>query len=136
MKSEPFSRWNRMGAITAAGGALVALATLMITGCTTAPPPQEGVTDVAMRGIAFDPKEVTIKVGEGVRWTNFDLVLHTATSGNPGDADAGSVFDTGDLSSGQSSSVVTFDTAGEYVYFCRHHPTTPAMVGAKVIVVP
>jgi len=125
-----------MGTVIVTGGALVALAALTIGSCTTAPPPQEGVTDVSMRGIAFVPKEVTIKAGEGVRWTNFDLVLHTATSGNPGDADAGSVFDTGDVRPGQSSAVVTFDTPGEYIYFCRHHPTTPAMVGAKVIVEP
>jgi plastocyanin len=96
------------------------------------PPPQTGVTDVTIQGMAFAPKEVTIKKGESVRWTNQDFTLHTATSGNPGDADAGSIFDTGDLSHGESSDPIPFDNTGEFIYFCRHHPLT--MVGAKVIV--
>ena len=95
------------------------------------PPPQEGITDVTIRNSAFSPNEVTISVGESVRWTNRDFVLHTATSGNPGDADAGSEFDTGDLSRGESSTI-QFDQVGEFVYFCRYHPTM--MNGAKVIV--
>ncbi len=88
---------------------------------------------MAMKNLAFSPSQVTIKVGESVRWTNDDSVLHTATSGNPGDADAGSVFDTGVIAHGQSVKI-QFNNAGDFVYFCRHHPTI--MFGATVTVTP
>jgi plastocyanin len=84
-----------------------------------------------MRGVAFDPADITIGVGETVTWTNMDFLPHTATSGDPGDADAGSIFDSGTLTLGRSFSH-TFDEAGEFVYFCEFHPTM--MRDAKVIV--
>jgi plastocyanin len=110
-----------------------ALAGLAGAGCpgTTPPPPEEGITDVDMRNMAFSPSQVTIQVGERVRWTNYDFAPHTATSGNPGDTDAGSVFDTGNMTRGQSVTI-QFDTAGQFVYFCEYHPTT--MFGATVTV--
>ena len=86
-----------------------------------------------MRSIAFDPTEITIGVGESVTWTNMDFVPHTATSGNPGDADLGSVFGSANLF--QSGTFAhTFDEPGEFVYFCEVHPVM--MRDAKVIVVP
>ncbi len=103
----------------------------------TPPPPEEGVTDVAIQNLAFAPKEVTIKVGERVRWTNLEtlLVLHTTTSGDPADGNAGDVWDSGDLPPGESF-IFQFEEAGEFEYFCIHHQTTAAMRNAKVIVEP
>lgn len=124
----------RTGAIVktlALGGALALVGGLLL-GCPEAPEPQPGVTDVAMRNIAFDPAEVTIKKGESVRWTNLDLVPHTSTSGNPEDADAGTVWDSPQLGRAQSFTR-RFDEAGAFVYFCRVHPTM--MRDAKVTVV-
>jgi plastocyanin len=93
------------------------------------------ITDVRMVGIAFVPKEVTIQLGQSVRWTNDDAVLHTATSGAPGDADAGAYFDSPLLRDGDTYTF-TFKELGTYVYFCRTHPSTPAMVDAIIIVEP
>ncbi len=116
---------------------LIAIACgLLSTGCTapTPPPPQVGVTDVDMRNIAFSPNEVTIQQGETVRWTNLETFIpHTVTSGNPGDADAGALFDSGNMASGDSFSH-QFDQAGTFIYFCEIHPGI--MVNAKVIVLP
>ena len=87
-----------------------------------------------MRNIAFDPPEITITAGESVTWRNVDIVPHTATSGNPGEQDAGSIFrvpGSGLLGGGQSASH-TFDEPGEFVYFCQVHPIM--MRDAKVIV--
>ena len=84
-----------------------------------------------MRSIAFDPPEITINVGETVTWTNMDIVPHTATSGNPGDADLGSVFQSARLGINDSFTH-TFDEAGEFIYFCEVHPVM--MRDAKVIV--
>lgn len=102
----------------------------MLGGCSPADAP--GANEVFMRAIAFDPAEITITTGESVTWTNKDLVIpHTATSGNPGDADLGSVFRSALLGTNQSFSH-SFDTAGEFVYFCEVHPGI--MRDAKVIV--
>lgn len=102
---------------------------LLPAGCAANVAP--GANEVVMHGIAFDPQEITINVGESVKWTNMDLVPHTATSGNPGDADFGSVFRSAQLAHGESFTH-TFDQPGEYVYFCEVHPTI--MRDAKVIV--
>jgi len=97
------------------------------------PEPQDGVTDVSISGLAFEPRSVTIRAGESVRWTNLESVpiSHSSTSGEPGDPDG--VWDSGTLSPGESFSE-TFDEPGEFIYYCRFHPNVPAMVGAKVIV--
>lgn len=123
---------RRIRSVFLLGLSLCMLAALSGQTCQpSTPPPQEGVTDVTIQNSIFSPNEVTISAGESVRWTNRDFALHTATSGNPGDPDAGSVFETGNLSRGQSSTI-QFDQVGEFIYFCRLHPTT--MFGAKVIV--
>jgi len=126
-------RWTKTARVLFGTGACLVTATIF--GCP-AMAPQPGENEVLMRSIAFDPVEITISVGESVTWRNMDIVPHTATSGAPGDADAGSVFrapDTGLLAGGQSASV-TFDEAGEFVYFCEVHPGT--MRDARVIVQP
>ncbi|MBZ0272406.1 hypothetical protein K8I61_10240 [bacterium] len=67
-----------------------------------------------------DPAVIDVLVGESVRWTNTGDVAHTVTSGDPGDGDAGSEFD-GEMSPGESFTH-TFDTVGEFSYFCGFHP--------------
>lgn len=113
------------------GLSLVAMAINVSCAPSSSPPPQSGVTDVAIRNMAFSPASITIEVNESVRWTNQDFVPHSATSGDPGDADAGEAFETGDLGLGDSATI-TFNEPGEYVYFCRWHPTE--MRGARISV--
>ena len=111
------------------------LGMVMLGGCpsgNSSDPP--GPNQVFMRAIAFDPAEITITVGESVTWTNQDFIIpHTATSGNPGDADLGSVFKSALLTT-NGTFTHTFDTVGEFVYFCEVHPVM--MRDAKVIVIP
>ena len=103
---------------------------LMVVGCPGGEDP--GLNEVFMRSIAFDPAEITIVVGESVTWTNKDFIIpHTATSGNPGDADLGSVFRSVQLSQGETFTH-TFNEAGEFIYFCEVHPVM--MRDARVIV--
>ena len=90
-----------------------------------------GTNEVFMQAIAFEPMEITIQAGESVTWTNQDIVPHTATSGNPGDADLGSIFRSALLSQG-GTFTHTFNDAGEFVYYCEVHPVM--MRDAKVIV--
>ena len=115
---------------------VVALTVLRACTPVTAPPPEEGVTDVAIQNFAFVPKEVTIKVGERVRWTNLESgpARHTSTSGLPGEADG--LWNSDFLSPGQSFTSEPFEEAGEFVYFCEIHRTMASMINAKVIVEP
>ena len=71
---------------------------------------------------SFSPNPVEVKVGETVTWINDDSGRHTVTSKD-------GVFDSGMMGKGQSFSY-TFDTAGEYPYYCEPHPN---MVGTVVV---
>jgi plastocyanin len=68
----------------------------------------------------FIPAEVTVKVGDTVTWSNDDSAAHTVTSGTPTDGPDGT-FDSSLFMAGTTFSY-TFDTAGEYNYFCMVHP--------------
>jgi plastocyanin len=84
---------------------------------------------------AYSPNPIEVTVGQTVVWTNDDPVFHTVTSGSVGAPDAGEVFDSGlagptALTSEGKTFEHTFDTAGEYPYFCILHPN---MVGTVMV---
>jgi plastocyanin len=93
----------------------------------------KGASTNPMNG--FDPKEINVKVGDTVKWTNNDIALHTVTSGKDrSDPNKGKDFNSGltfpdALYSGRTFQH-TFTTAGTFPYFCQVYP---GMVG-KVIV--
>lgn len=63
---------------------------------------------------SFNPRNVTVKRGAMITWTNNEFVTHTVTStGN---------FDSGKLVSGKSYSRM-FNDAGTYDYHCSLHPS-------------
>jgi plastocyanin len=79
----------------------------------------------------YIPREIAVSIDTTVVWTNMDTVGHTVTSGNPGGSNTGSLFDSNfPLMENGETFEYTFDTVGEYPYFCQVHPW---MVG-KVIV--
>ena len=75
---------------------------------------------VMIQNFAFQPKDVTVKVGTKITWMNMDTAPHTATASD------GS-FNTGNLTTGQSASV-TFTKMGDYAYICAVHPRMTGMV--------
>jgi plastocyanin len=84
------------------------------SGTTTTTAGGAGGGQVVMKGFAFDPASVTVKVGDTVTWTNEDSATHTV------DADNGE-FSSGDLAQGKTFSF-KFDKAGTYPYHCKVHP--------------
>jgi plastocyanin len=58
--------------------------------------------------------------------------VHSSTSGNPGDVDAGSLWDA-PLSAGRSQAVVQFLDPGTYPFFCIYHGAFNYMVGTIVV---
>lgn len=72
---------------------------------------------------AFSPAKLTIKAGDTVKWTNRGDAAHTAD-------DKGGKWKTGTIKRGNSGKV-TFDTAGNYNYFCKFHPAMKGKISVK-----
>jgi plastocyanin len=72
----------------------------------------------------FVPKDVTVKAGTPVTWTNQDSAAHTATATGPGGG-----FDTGTLEQGDSKTVKV--KSGTYHYICGIHPFMKATLVVK-----
>lgn len=83
-----------------------------------------GEVRVTIDNFTFTPAEVTVAPGTTVTWVNNDDIPHTVVEEKR--AFRSRVLDTEDKFS------FTFDTAGDYAYFCSLHPH---MTG-KVIVKP
>ena len=75
------------------------------------------------------PSMITVNPGDEVVWSNDDSVVHTVTSGTISDADG--LFDRNLFMAGETFSH-TFDTLGNYDYFCKVHPW---MVGQVLVTV-
>jgi len=73
---------------------------------------QATTSGVEMRGFAFNPASITVRVGTTVTWTNADSVAHTAT---------GPSFDTGPIPPGGAGRA-TFTSPGQVSYACTIHP--------------
>jgi len=68
----------------------------------------------------YSANVLRVKVGTTVNWTNNDGIVHTVTA-------VDGSFDSGFLGEAESWSH-TFDTVGEFEYFCIPHPWMRAMV--------
>lgn len=79
--------------------------------------------EVAIVDFGFEPKAASIPTDGVVRWTNRGGMVHTVTSGDPGDEDAGALFDSGSLRPGESF-CLELTGSGTTDYFCRPHPST------------
>jgi parallel beta-helix repeat protein len=98
------------------------------------PPPDLSGADavVHIRGMRFEPRHVSVKLGQTVVWVNDDNVIHTITSGSgtqPSHTPLSSSF----LTRGQTFRH-TFDEKGQYEYLCLPHLDQAAMRGATITV--
>ena len=80
-----------------------------------------GGVAIKMANIAFDPKDVTVKVGQKITWTNDDTTDHNVT------ADSGADFKSKDFGKGATFDF-TPDKAGTIKYECTLHPGMTATV--------
>jgi plastocyanin len=68
---------------------------------------------VNIRDFEYVPRDITIERGAAVTWTNEDGAPHTATDDND-------AWDTDRLDEDESATV-TFESSGEYGYYCVYH---------------
>lgn len=75
---------------------------------------------------AFDPNPVNVKVGDTVKWTNNDNVVHTVIEGSPSTAGEVEGGFASDLFAPGMTFEYTFNQTGTFEYYCSLHP---GMVG-------
>src|SRR5215216_5001782 len=76
-------------------------------------------TEVHIDNFTFEPREIRVKVGTTVTWTNRDDIPHTIVSAGKFRS---KTLDTDD------TFAFTFTAAGDYRYFCSLHPHMTGMV--------
>jgi len=92
-------------------------------------PSGASVPNCEINNECFMPYEKVVTVGQQVLWENLDTAAHTVTSGKPDDGPDG-MFDSSLFMSG-STFEYTFNSIGEYDYFCMVHPW---MIGRVIVV--
>jgi plastocyanin len=101
----------------AGAGFVLALAAL-------AGPVVAATSPVSIVDKTFTPATITVAAGDTVTWTVTKAIdePHSVTSGKPGAADAGKVFDSKiTLAKNGDTFSYTFATTGEYDYYCTVH---------------
>jgi plastocyanin len=84
-------------------------------------------------GFDLSEASVSIDLGDTVIWfLDQDGAPHSITSGIPGNAGSGDVFDSGILQPGASFSHL-FSTTGPFDYFCSVHPSMVGKISGKCI---
>jgi plastocyanin len=88
-----------------------------------------GGTQVSMKNIQFSPKDLTVKAGETITFTNDEAVAHDVhkTSGPGADFSSG---DVGGMQEGDTFEL-TLDKPGKYEYVCDVH--APGMAGSITV---
>ncbi len=94
-------------------------------GAQQAPGAAKAADTVLIRDFLFEPAAITVPAGTEITFTNQDTAPHTATSGPS--PELRGVFDTGNLTKGQSKSV-TLSKPGTFEYYCELHAFMKATV--------
>jgi plastocyanin len=98
---------------------MVAVVALGMPGSPASP---AGTTQsILMKGIGYEPRQVTVHVGDTLEWANQDIVAHTATAKDKS-------WDVNVLP-GKSGRTV-MKAAGTFDYICRYHPN---MTGEVIV---
>jgi len=70
----------------------------------------------------YEPKEISVPAGSTVTWTNDDTTIHTVVEGTAqGGSGETPAFDSSIIAP-KATWENTFDTAGEFDYYCSLHP--------------
>jgi plastocyanin len=107
-------------------GAALALAigaVLAIPAILAADAPAASAVDINIAKFAYAPKEITIKPGTKIVWTNHDETPHTVTSNDKSFASKG--LDTDDKFEH------TFAGEGDFSYICTVHPFMTGVVHVR-----
>ncbi len=141
-------RYDRRAFLRRAGGASVTAVAASLAGCASGGAAGGGGGDgdntVDMNdNLQFDPKELSVSVGDTVTWKNVGAVGHSVTAYEEKIPDGAEYFASGEFDSekaarkgypakgnvpAEESYEHTFEVAGKYEYFCIPHEAS-GMVG-------
>ena len=107
----------------------VAVATLTCVGIAASP--AHAAVQVSVAEFAFSPATIIVPQGEEVAWHDGGTRQHTSTGNGPL-----SLWDTGRISPGATSSSIDFLAAGTYPYHCSVHPFMHGTVRVPIVVSP
>jgi plastocyanin len=96
-------------------GASSAASTPSTSSTTASTGSSGGGVAIGMKGLQFDPKAVTVKVGQKVTWTDLEDIPHNVTAESGGD------FRSSTFGKGKTFSF-TPKKAGTIKYVCTIHP--------------
>ncbi len=82
--------------------------------------PEIKESTVIIEGFAFNPQEVSVKIGSKVTWKNEGSHMHRIINNQAENLIMGDLFDI-ILKPGEQGSFI-FNKAGEYSYHCHLHP--------------
>ena len=85
-----------------------------------------GTATVDIKDIQFTPKDITVKAGTTITWTNSDSIAHTVTKEDGPGAD----FDSGNVDGGGTFEQ-KFDAPGTVNYVCTIHPGQSGTITVK-----
>lgn len=114
---------------------------LLLASCTISGGDDRYVVEMTVQN-QFNPASLTVPVGATVTWHNASTIPHTVTA-DPARAHGGVTvqlpegaqpWNSGDVYAGDDWSY-TFDTPGQYVYFCDFHPAQ-GMIGTINVIAP
>jgi plastocyanin len=109
----------------------IVLAVVTLTCVGLAAPPAQAAVQVSVAEFAFSPATIIVPQGEDVAWHDGGTRQHTSTGDGPL-----SLWDTGRISPGATSSSVDFSAAGTYPYHCSVHPFMHGTVRVPIVVSP
>ncbi len=99
------------------------LAFAVLAGLGGASAPAAETHRVLMKAVDFEPRQINVRVGDTVEWTNGDIVAHTATAKDRS-------WEVNLLP--KRSGRMVMKAAGTVSYFCRFHPN----MRGEIIVAP
>jgi plastocyanin len=108
----------------------VLIAALVLSTLLLAAPPASAAT-VSIADFSFSPTQVSVAQGGTVSWHNGGSATHTSTQNSPL-----SLWNTGNLTSGATSTAVTLRAAGSYPYHCAIHSFMTGTVKVPIKVSP
>lgn len=84
-------------------------------------PPSGDVVEVSIESFLFGPADLTVSVGDTIRWTNNEAGIPHDTTADDG------LWESATLRPGDQFEF-TFTEAGTYTYFCSIHPNMRATI--------
>ena len=112
------TRFARTAALIAALGVCTGVVTALASRSAQAAP-AETVVAAQIDTFQFTPRELDVKVGAKIVWTNHDDVTHTVTSGTP---EQRSEMFNGTLNGKGAKFEYATTRATTIAYFCARHP--------------